>query len=140
MSSSPFAVWTGPASHHVQLHIDREYADAVRERTWHSTQQSEDLADGSLRLYRGQQQERLFAKAVFRSHRHSIPHALGTGVIGTGDRVRTQRALSSARVAPSVSGWIELHVLPERVNGIAVDRENEVKGCTVARNVDENQG
>ena len=50
-------------------------------------------------------------------------------------------AISREPLHPSAgtSGWIELHILPQRANSIAVDRENEVKGHTVAGNVDKHQ-
>lgn len=45
-----FGVWRGDEKHEVVLQIDRTYAEAVRERTWHVTQRVEELPDGSLRL------------------------------------------------------------------------------------------
>jgi proteasome accessory factor B len=45
-----FGVWTGSETHEIRLHIDRTYASAVRERTWHVTQRLEELPDGSLKL------------------------------------------------------------------------------------------
>lgn len=47
---SAFGVWRGDETHEVRLSISRTYADAVRERTWHPTQKTEELSDGSLRL------------------------------------------------------------------------------------------
>jgi predicted DNA-binding transcriptional regulator YafY len=47
---SAFGVWRGDGRHHISLHVDSAYADAVRERTWHASQQLEELPDGSVRL------------------------------------------------------------------------------------------
>lgn len=48
--ASAFGVWRGDVTHHITLHVDARYADAVRERAWHDSQQIEELPDGSLRL------------------------------------------------------------------------------------------
>ena len=48
--ATAFGVWRGEGQHHISLHVDRQYADAVRERTWHASQRLTELPDGSVRL------------------------------------------------------------------------------------------
>jgi predicted DNA-binding transcriptional regulator YafY len=47
---SAFGIHRGEESHEVRLMIDAAYSSAVRERTWHSTQQLEHFPDGSVLL------------------------------------------------------------------------------------------
>lgn len=47
---SAFGIWTGDQSHRVRISISRDYADAVRERSWHGTQIVKPMPDGSLDL------------------------------------------------------------------------------------------
>jgi predicted DNA-binding transcriptional regulator YafY len=45
-----FGIHRGEESHQVRLRIDAAYSSAVRERTWHATQQLEESPDGSVVL------------------------------------------------------------------------------------------
>lgn len=45
-----FGVWRGDEIQEVRIHVDRVYADAVRERSWHATQRLEELPDGTVKL------------------------------------------------------------------------------------------